>query len=136
MYSAAISHLSFFSYLRYGFAHIGRVGSVLMTLSVTIERFVAIAYPLRRVNLNCKLITSSVLGAIFYNLPRFFELQTVEGVDFDNETQTNYTVSGIYFSLISVDILSGVHLYVITYYTSTFSVQLHLIIFTALELCT
>ena len=60
---------------RYGFAHIGRVGSVFITLSVTIERFFAITYPLKKLNLKRWLILSSVSGAVLYNLPRFFELR-------------------------------------------------------------
>ena len=59
----------------YGFAHIGRVGSVFITLSVTIERFFAITYPLKKLNLKRWLILSSVSGAVLYNLPRFFELR-------------------------------------------------------------
>ncbi len=60
----------------YGFAHIGRVGSVLMTLSVTVERFFAVAYPLEEKNLKMALIVFSVSGSVLYNLPRFFELET------------------------------------------------------------
>ena len=33
---------------RFGLVHITRVGSVFMTLSVTLERFIAIVYPLKR----------------------------------------------------------------------------------------
>ena len=61
---------------RYGFVHIGRVGSVLLTLSVTVERFFAIVYPLKRIRRTRFLIYSSVIGAIAYNVPRFFEFQT------------------------------------------------------------
>ncbi len=57
-------------FFRYGFAHIGRVGSVLMTLSVTVERFFAISYPLEKKNLKNGLIVFSVAGAVLYNLPR------------------------------------------------------------------
>ena len=67
----AIHHL----HSRYGFAHIGRVGSVFITLSVTIERFFAITYPLKKLDLKRWLIFSSVSGAVLYNLPRFFELR-------------------------------------------------------------
>ena len=61
---------------RYGFVHIGRVGSVLLTLSVTVERFFAIVYPLKRIRRTRFLIYSSVIGSIAYNIPRFFEFKT------------------------------------------------------------
>ena len=72
----------------YGFAHIGRVGSVLMTLSVTLERFFAVVYPLKRLRLKVVLISASVVGSILYNIPRFFELKTVDIFD----TESNSTV--------------------------------------------
>ena len=78
---------------RYGFAHIGRVGSVFMTLSVTIERFFAIAYPLKKIQLKRGLILFSVLGAIVYNVPRFFELRMVSVTELDPDTNENKTVS-------------------------------------------
>merc|ERR1712223_907851 len=62
--------------IAYGFVHIGRVGSVLLTLSVTVERFFAIVYPLKRIRRTRFLIYSSVIGAIAYNIPRFFEFKT------------------------------------------------------------
>ena len=71
--------------------HISRVGSVFVTLSVTVERFVAIVYPLQRItvgthspiasgmrggsrgsNTGAKLlIIVSTLTAVVYNIPRF-----------------------------------------------------------------
>ena len=67
-----------FSFLfnRYGFVHIGRVGSVLLTLSVTVERFFAIVYPLKRLRRTRFLIYTSTVGTIVYNVPRFFEFKT------------------------------------------------------------
>ena len=51
---------------------IPRVGSAFLTLSVTIERYMAIAQPLYldRSNLKFILITVSTLIAILYNIPR------------------------------------------------------------------
>ena len=69
------------------------MGSVFVTLSVTIERFFAIAYPLKKTNLKNALILSSVVGAVVYNVPRFFELSMVEIEVQDLETGENYTVS-------------------------------------------
>ena len=71
-----IDYLNIVFIYRYGFVHIGRVGSVLLTLSVTVERFFAIVYPLKRIRRTRFLIYSSVIGAIAYNVPRFFEFKT------------------------------------------------------------
>ena len=72
---------------RYGFVHIGRVGSVFLTLSVTVERFFAIVYPLKRIRRTRFLIYSSVIGAIAYNIPRFLEFKTnYIKIDEGNET--------------------------------------------------
>jgi hypothetical protein len=68
------------------------VGSVLMTLSVTLERFFAVVYPLKRIRLKAVLITASVVGSILYNIPRFFELKTVDIFD----SQYNATVSRLF----------------------------------------
>ena len=65
-----------FIFNRYGFVHIGRVGSVLLTLSVTVERFFAIVYPLKRLRRTRFLIYTSTVGTIAYNVPRFFEFKT------------------------------------------------------------
>ena len=55
----------------------GRVGSVLMTLSVTLERFFAIVYPLKRLRLKTALLATSAAITSLYNIPRFFEFETV-----------------------------------------------------------
>ena len=57
-------------------AHIGRVGSVFMTLSVTIERYFAIWYPLKRLRLKTPLMVVSVVFSFLYNIPRFLEFET------------------------------------------------------------
>ena len=64
-----------------------------MTLSVTLERFFAIAYPLKKLNLKRILILASISGAVVYNVPRFFELK-VETVEFEDpeDPGTNITV--------------------------------------------
>ena len=66
-------------HFRFALAHIGRVGSTLATLMVTIERFIAVVYPLRAIQKCTSLILMRCcfLVAIIYNLPRFFEFQTV-----------------------------------------------------------
>jgi len=72
----------------FGFVHITRVGSVLMTLSVTIERFFAIVYPLRRRSLTGPLIIASCIFSVVYNLPRFaeFEMTHINVTDHLNQT--------------------------------------------------
>ena len=74
MKRSAINQIENFN--RYGFVHIGRVGSVLLTLSVTVERFFAIVYPLKRLRRTRFLIYTSTVGTIAYNVPRFFEFKT------------------------------------------------------------
>ena len=46
VYAFTISLFLFFT-SSYGLAHVGRVGSVLLTLSVTIERYYSVCHPLR-----------------------------------------------------------------------------------------
>ena len=87
---------SSFKIFRYGIAHIGRVGSVFMTLSVTLERFFAILYPLKRMYLKTTLLIFSVVFSVVYNIPRFLEFETVVGNrtnEEDNSTISNETVS-------------------------------------------
>ena len=79
---------------RYGFVHIGRVGSVLATLSVTVERFFAIVYPLKRIRRTRFLIYSSVIGAIIYNVPRFFEFKTNYCLEIVEDDLSNHTSNG------------------------------------------
>lgn len=68
-----------------------------MTLSVTVERFFAIAYPLQRMNLKNGLIFFSVFTTMAYNVPRFFELKTSHViVGMDLETGVNITVIRIF----------------------------------------
>ena len=65
-----------FLHCSFGVAHIGRVGSVFMTLSVTIERYFAIWYPLKRLRLKTPLMVVSVVFSFLYNIPRFLEFET------------------------------------------------------------
>ena len=79
MYSyTLISYYIAFSnnYSRFGFAHIGRVGSVFATLMVTIERFVAVWCPLSRLKSTKTLLSISIIGSLIYNIPRFLEFQS------------------------------------------------------------
>ena len=52
-----------------------RVGSVLSTVSVTLERFFAIVFPLRDVTcIKRWLIPASTTFTVVYNFPKFFEI--------------------------------------------------------------
>lgn len=76
--SYAMSILPHIMPIGYGIAHLGRIGSVFMTLSVTLERFCAIVYPLKHYRLKTRLlIMGSTLFTILYNVPRFFEFKTI-----------------------------------------------------------
>ena len=59
-------------------AHIGRIGSVFVTMSVTIERYYAIVHPLKHFSKKRYLLLISILATIVYNIPRFFEYQRVQ----------------------------------------------------------
>ena len=61
---------------RFGFVHIGRVGSVFATLMVTIERFVAVWCPLKRLKSTKTLLGISIIGSLLYNIPRFLEFES------------------------------------------------------------
>lgn len=63
----------------YGLTHTFRVGSVFATLSVTLERFFAIVFPLR--DFSCVkrwLIPTTVMFTAAYNVPKFFEVTTTK----------------------------------------------------------
>ena len=64
--------------LRYGILHIGRVGSVTSTLSVAMERFFAIKYPLIVHERAKTCIVLCIVFSVVYNIPRFFEFETID----------------------------------------------------------
>ena len=59
----------------YGIGHIGRVGSVFLTVSVTIERYHAIVHPLKHFCGKKYLLYVPAGAAVVYNIPRFFEFE-------------------------------------------------------------
>jgi len=62
----------------YGLVHTFRVGSAFATLSVTVERFFAIVFPLRDFRCIKKwLLPATAIFTIIYNIPKFFEVTTV-----------------------------------------------------------
>merc|ERR1719471_1208689 len=70
----------------YGFGHIGRVGSVFVTMSVTIERYFAIVHPLKHFSAKKFLLLASVVAALLYNVPKFYEFEK-KVVTLENGTQ-------------------------------------------------
>jgi hypothetical protein len=62
--------------ISYGLTHTARVGSVFATLSVTLERFFAIVFPFKDVDVVKRwLIPTTVIFTITYNIPKFFEVR-------------------------------------------------------------
>ena len=62
----------------FGFGHIGRVGSVFITMSVTIERYFAIVHPLKHFSSKRLLLITPMILSVLYNIPKFFEFQWSE----------------------------------------------------------
>lgn len=73
----------------YGLTHTARVGSVMATLSVTLERFFAIVFPFKDVEVVKRwLLPCAVTFTVTYNIPKFFELTT----EFDPSTNETHAV--------------------------------------------
>ena len=70
--------LPFIMPVGFGIGHIGRVGSVFMTMSVTIERYFAIVHPLKHFSGKRYLLVVPIVVTVFYNVPKFFEFQRSE----------------------------------------------------------
>ena len=60
--------------ISFGFLHTFRTGSVCVTVAVNFERFYAIVFPLRQFTFKKHLLRVSILFAVLYNLPKFFEV--------------------------------------------------------------
>ena len=59
-------------------AHIGRVGSVFITVSITIERYLSVCHPTSAHCGKSLLLPIPVAFAIIYNIPKFFELEAID----------------------------------------------------------
>jgi len=70
----------------YGILHIARVGSVITTLSVAMDRFYVIKHPLIVHERATFLVSSCVVFSVLYNIPRFFEFQTIYLEVMDNSS--------------------------------------------------
>lgn len=66
----------FMFYFRIGLAHIGRVGSVFVTVSVSVERYLSVRYPNNTFLIKKCLLPLPIALAVLYNLPKFFEFVT------------------------------------------------------------
>ena len=97
-----------------------RVGSAFFTLSVTIERYMAISKPLylNKKRLNFILITASVGISLVYNFPRFFEFKSrkivSEDIQESNDTAGKRSLSQRYLMVmdsqnfvVKIDFLAG-----------------------------
>ena len=71
-----ILNAAFFMNFSYGILQIGRVGSVFTTLSVAVDRFYAIKYPLKMIERSHLFICICFTFSILYNIPRFLEFET------------------------------------------------------------
>ena len=71
---------------RIGFVHIGRVGSVLITVSISIERYCSVCHKQTSNFGSYFLLPISILFSLLYNIPKFFELIPCAE---ENETQSN-----------------------------------------------
>ena len=63
---------------RIGLVNIGRVGSVGVTVSITIERYLSICHPNNGYAGKSLLLPLPIAFAILYNIPKFFELLACE----------------------------------------------------------
>lgn len=70
--------LPFIMPIGFGVGHVGRVGSVFVTMSVTIERYFAIVHPLKHFSGKRYLLVTPIVTTILYNIPKFFEFQRSE----------------------------------------------------------
>ena len=61
-----------------GFAHIGRVGSVFVTISVSLERFMSVRKPNTNYFFKKLFLPMSIAFALLYNVPKFFEFATCD----------------------------------------------------------
>ena len=62
----------------YGLTHTARVGSVMATLSVTLERFFAIVFPFKDVDVVKRwFLPVAITFTVTYNIPKFFEVSWI-----------------------------------------------------------
>ena len=81
-------------------AHIGRVASVLLTLCVTLERYYSVCHPMSPLRCKRHLLPASIVFAIIYNLPKFFEIHhSFVAVEQDYGGSTNHSGNDTNFQI-------------------------------------
>ena len=70
-----------------GLAYVGRVGSALVTVSISIERHLAIGHPTTIAPYKV-LFWAPIVFAIVYNIPKFFELAACDVTELNEELST------------------------------------------------
>ncbi|XP_059095091.1 uncharacterized protein LOC131889889 [Tigriopus californicus] len=85
----------------HGAIHVARMGTVYITMSVTLERFFAVVHPLKKFGAKKFLLPGTAVFSLVYNLPKFFEMETYVW-PYTNETsvrQTDLRTHELYVSL-------------------------------------
>ena len=89
-------NFNFFNLNRIGLAYVGRVGSSVVTVSLSIERYLAVRQCTSEIS-NKLIFWVPIIFSVFYNIPKFFELSTctapVRSIlqGFSNDTKLNFT---------------------------------------------
>ena len=73
------SRLTYLFNFRIGLAHIARVGSVFVTVSVSVERYLSVRHPNNTFSIKKWLLPLPIAFAVIYNLPKFFEFVSCDG---------------------------------------------------------
>ena len=82
----------FFSlYDRIGFAYIGRVGSVAVTVSISLERYLNCCHSTQDFAFKSLLVPIPICFAFIYNIPKFFEMRSCTNTE--NEMLQNISTS-------------------------------------------
>ena len=79
----------FFPLTRIGLAYIGRAGSTAVTVSISIERHLAIGHP-TTITPYKLLFWVPIVFAITYNIPKFFEMAACDVTEIITEETTTY----------------------------------------------
>ena len=89
--SNTYTSITYILFARFAIGGIGRVGSVILTLCVTLERYVSVCQPFSKLKFKKFLMPASLAFAIAYNLPKFFEWEVV--YISNSTTSNNLTIS-------------------------------------------
>ena len=70
-------------------AHIGRVGSVAVTVSISVERYLNCCHPNDKFMFKSLLLPAPIIFALLYNVPKFFEISSCTSSEliFDKPTE-------------------------------------------------